>query len=203
MSWTLSHFGLNGLFHAVFLLVLIQLWLLNLFLANFWILGHSIRESCGQISRVVRQSVIVGVCVTLTGAGRGPNYGGEATHGIKIPRPATIQPIPIWKITFTFLGLCPIEIWCLLLAFRVVWDGKKVANLHYWSCFLWNRIFFSHLLLDMRYIPAYLHTEGDWLWRKSFFIFLQTEKIETRKLKTLKRSVIHLQHLRDSRPSFL
>ena len=183
--------------------MLIQLWLLNLFLANFWILGHSIRESCGQISRVVRQSVIVGVCVTLTGAGRGPNYGGEATHGIKIPRPATIQPIPIWKITFTFLGLCPIEIWCLLLAFRVVWDGKKVANLHYWSCFLWNRIFFSHLLLDMRYIPAYLHTEGDWLWRKSFFIFLQTEKIETRKLKTRKRSVIYLQHLRDSRPSFL
>ena len=131
-------------FRAVFSLLLLQLWSLNLFLANFWILEHSIRESCGQISRVVRQSVIVGVCVTLTGAGRGPNYGREATHGIKIPRPATIQPIPIWKITPTFLGLCPMEIWYLLLAFRVVWDRKKVANSHYWSCFLWNRIFFSH-----------------------------------------------------------
>ena len=184
-----------------FLLLLLQLWSLNLFLAIFWILEHSIRESCGQISRVVRQSVIVGVCVTLTGAGRGPNYGGEATHGIKIPRPATIQPIPIWKITLTFLGLCPMEIWYLLLAFRVVWERKKVAYSHYWSCFLWNRIFFSRLLLDKRHVRAYIFTEGDWLWRKSFFIFLLTEKIETRKLKTLKRTVIHLQHLRESIPS--
>ena len=39
------------------------------FFPFFWALAHWMRDTCGQISRVVRQRLSVGVCVTLAGGG--------------------------------------------------------------------------------------------------------------------------------------
>ena len=76
------------------------------FFPFFWALAHWMRDTCGQISRVVRQRLSVGVCVTLTGGGAILISGGwypVASKYLGI-QPGSLSG-PVRKITLTFLVL--------------------------------------------------------------------------------------------------
>ena len=61
-GWTFGFFSLAKVCISVSIMIVVLM-------ETFGALAHWMRDTCGQISRVVRQRLSVGVCVTLTGGG--------------------------------------------------------------------------------------------------------------------------------------